>query len=92
MAALIALTGLAVRVVLLFVAGNRQAGPLSGVGDQVRYLTLADSIFQGRGFTYAGQPTALRPPLYPLLLAGSHVAFGSHYLSANENAKFAGRQ
>ncbi len=81
-ATLVALLGLAVRIVLLFLAGNREIGPLSGVGDQFRYLTLADSIFQGRGFTYAGQPTALRSPLYPLLLAGSHVAFGSHYLIA----------
>jgi 4-amino-4-deoxy-L-arabinose transferase-like glycosyltransferase len=81
-ALIIALFGIAERIALLFLAGNRQIGPLSGVGDQVRYLTLADSIFQGRGFSYAGQPTALRPPLYPLLLAGSHIAFGSHYLLA----------
>src|SRR5208337_3749757 len=49
-ALIIALLGLALRITLLFLAGNRQIGPLSGVGDQVRYLTLSDSIFQGRGF------------------------------------------
>lgn len=76
----IALTGLAVRILILVVSGNREVGPFSGVGDQVRYLTLADSIFRGKGFTYAGQPTALRPPLYPLLLAGSRTVFRSHYL------------
>ncbi len=81
-AVIIAFLGLVVRVALVFLAGNRQIGPLSGVGDQIRYLTLADSILQGRGFSYAGQPTALRPPLYPLFLAGSHIAFGSHYLLA----------
>ncbi len=81
-ALMIACAGLAGRVVLLFLSGNLEVGPFSGVGDQLRYLTLADSIFQGKGFTYAGQPTALRPPLYPLLLAGFHVLFGAHYLVA----------
>lgn len=88
MALVIAFLGFAVRIALVFLVGNRQISPLSGVGDQVRYLTLADSIFQGRGFTYAGQPTALRPPLYPLLLAGSHVVFGSHYLLAMRVLQF----
>ena len=77
-----ALSGLALRFVVLFLSGNRQVGPFSGVGDQIRYSTLADSINEGRGFTYAGQPTALRPPLYPLLLAASHSVFGSNYLLA----------
>jgi 4-amino-4-deoxy-L-arabinose transferase-like glycosyltransferase len=81
-ASTIALLGLAVRIALLFLAGNRQISPLSGVGDQFRYLTLADSLFRGRGFTYYGQPTAIRGPLYPLLLAGSHIAFGSYYMFA----------
>lgn len=74
--------GLAARLALLISSGNREVGSFSGVGDQIRYLTLAESVFEGRGLTYAGQPTALRPPLYPLLLAGFHVVFGSHYLVA----------
>src|SRR5260370_5240108 len=81
-AAIVAFWGLAVRIALVFLSGNRQISPFSGVGDQIRYLTLADSILQGRGFSYAGQPTALRSPLYPLFLAGSHLVFGSHYLIA----------
>jgi hypothetical protein len=81
-ALIITLLGLAVRIGLLFLAGNRPISPLSGTGDQVRYLTLADSLFHGRGLTYCGQPTAIRGPLYPLLLAGSHLAFGSDYLVA----------
>ena len=81
-ALVIALLGLAVRTAVVVLAGDRPVGQFSGVGDQVRYLTLADSIFQGNGFTYAGQSTALRPPLYPLLLAAFHTAFGSHYLLA----------
>jgi hypothetical protein len=81
-AAIVAFLGLAVRIALVLLSGNRQISPFSGVGDQIRYLTLADSIFQGRGFSYMGQPTALRPPLYPLFLAAMHIAFGSHYLLA----------
>jgi 4-amino-4-deoxy-L-arabinose transferase-like glycosyltransferase len=78
-AAIVAFLGLAVRIALVFLSGNRQISPFSGVGDQIRYLTLADSLLQGQGFSYMGQPTALRPPLYPLFLAAMHIAFGSHY-------------
>jgi len=81
-AAIVAFWGLAVRIALVFLSGNRQISPFSGVGDQIRYLTLEDSILHGQGFSYAGQPTALRPPLYPLFLAAMHIAFGSHYLLA----------
>jgi len=87
-ALVIACLGLAGRIALLVLAANRPVGQFSGIGDQVRYITLADSIFQGNGFTYAGQPTALRPPLYPLLLAGAHVVFGSHYLLAMRILQF----
>jgi len=79
---MIALLGLAARLALLVSSGNRPVGPFGGEGDQIRYLALADSILQGRGFSYGGQPTALRPPMYPLLLAGFHLAFGQHYLVA----------
>lgn len=81
-AMVIALFGLLLRIALLFLAGNRLLSPLSGVSDQMRYLVLADSISHGRGFSYAGEPTAFRPPLYPLLLAGSHIVFGPYYLLA----------
>ncbi len=82
LALITALLGLSLRILLVILAGNQPVGTLSGTGDQIRYLTLADSIFRGEGFTYAGQPTALRPPLYPLLLAVMHMVFGSHYLFA----------
>lgn len=70
--------GLGVRLCLLIISGNLVIGPLSGASDQVHYQTLADNLFEGRGFTYAGQPTALRPPLYPMFLAGMRFLFGSH--------------
>jgi 4-amino-4-deoxy-L-arabinose transferase-like glycosyltransferase len=76
---LLLFAGLGVRTGLLILHGNHVVGSLSGVGDQERYIALADSVFQGRGLSYYGQPTALRPPIYPLLLASSHVLFGSYY-------------
>src|SRR5260370_3673954 len=77
-AALLGSLGLLARLFLLIKAGNLLIGPLSGVGYQVRYQTLADHLFEPRGFTYAGQPTALRPPLYPMFLAAMRFLFGSH--------------
>ncbi len=68
-ALVIALLGLAVRTAVVVLAGDRPVGQFSGVGDQVRYLTLADSIFQGNGFTYAGQSTGIAVAYVCLLLA-----------------------
>ncbi len=79
LSALLAGLGLVARVGLLVIAGNQRIGPLSGVGDQGRYQALAQSLWEGRGLTYAGLPTALRPPLYPVLLAVFHFVFGSYY-------------
>src|SRR5208282_2208761 len=73
--AAVACLGLFGRILLLLLSGNQPVGRLSGTGDQIRYQDLADSIFRGNGFTYAGQPTALRPPLYPILLAAMRVLF-----------------
>ena len=87
-AAVIAFSGLVLRLIVLFTSGNREIGTFSGVGDQIRYLTLADSIGKGWGFTYAGQPTALRSPVYPLLLAAFHWIFGSQYLLAMRTLQF----
>lgn len=77
-AAILGSVGLIARLFLLMISGNLPIGPLSGVGDQDRYQTLADNLFEGRGFTYAGQPTAFRPPLYPMFLAAMRFLFGSH--------------
>lgn len=74
--------GLAARLYILAISGNLPVGPLSGIGDQVRYQTLADSVFRGDGLTYARQPTALRAPAYPIMLAGTRSLFGSHYFLA----------
>src|SRR5260370_10638388 len=77
-AALLGSLGLLARLFLLIKACNLLIGPLSGVGAQVRSQTLADNLFVRRGFTFTGQPTALRPPLYPMFLAAMRFLFGSH--------------
>src|SRR5258707_14300347 len=77
-ATLLGSLGLLARLFLLIKAGNLPIGPFSGVGDQVRYQTVADNLFEGRGFSSAGQPNALRPPLYPMFLAAMRFLFGSH--------------
>jgi 4-amino-4-deoxy-L-arabinose transferase-like glycosyltransferase len=53
--------------------------PWSGGGDTLAYVTLAQNVVSGRGFSYANQPTALRPPGYPLLLAGAMRLSGRNY-------------
>src|SRR5260370_21057451 len=87
-AALLGSLGLLARLFLLIKAGNVPIGPFSGVGDQVRYQTLADNLFERRGFTYAGQPTALRPPLYPMFLAAMRFLFGSPRFFASRCFQF----
>lgn len=79
---MVALLGLGARLVILVVSGNLPVGPLSGTGDQDRYRILAESVFRGDGLTYAGKPTALRAPAYPILLATARWTFGGHYFLA----------
>ncbi len=59
-------------VVLLAVA--MRVGVMSltsgGFDDPDNYVPLARSVAEGNGFMLRGRPTAYRPPLYPLLLAG----------------------
>ena len=49
------------------------------LGDDAReYLDLADSIRLNHEYSYQGQPTRMRPPLYPLFLAGIQGLFGTN--------------
>ena len=51
------------------------AGPLET--DAIDYDTIAWNLAQGNGYTnQAGEPTAFRPPMYPLFLAGIFYAAG----------------
>ena len=46
--------------------------------DASEYLDLADSIRLNHEYSYQGQPTRMRPPLYPLFLAGIQGLFGTN--------------
>jgi len=50
-------------------------------GDAESYHRLAQSLLQGKGWSVEGQPTAFRPPLYPLFLAAIYLAAGSSPLA-----------
>jgi 4-amino-4-deoxy-L-arabinose transferase-like glycosyltransferase len=51
------------------------AGPLET--DAIDYDTIAWNLAQGNGYTnQAGEPTAFRPPVYPLFLAGVYYVAG----------------
>ena len=60
--------GLAARLALVWVSGRAPAGALSGGSDAPAYILLGNAISHGKGMTYVGQATALRAPLYPLML------------------------
>jgi 4-amino-4-deoxy-L-arabinose transferase-like glycosyltransferase len=66
--------------VFVITAGAYRLTFLSGGSDAPAYSLLASNLLHHRGFTYAGQPTALRPPGYPLLLAAMYILFGKWYV------------
>lgn len=70
--------GIALWVVLWLVSGNRVTTPWRVGGDAPYYILLASNIASGRGYSYAGIPSAFRPPLYPLFLAGMIRVAGRH--------------
>jgi 4-amino-4-deoxy-L-arabinose transferase-like glycosyltransferase len=58
--------GLAVRLIIL--ANTAELAPK--IVDEQQYSAIARNIVQGHGFAWGpGQPTSIRPPLYPALLA-----------------------
>ena len=74
--------GVIVRIVFILAADARQLTFHSGGSDAPVYALLAENLVSRKGFTYAGQPSAFRPPAYPILLAGSMEIFRPHYISA----------
>jgi 4-amino-4-deoxy-L-arabinose transferase-like glycosyltransferase len=51
--------------------------------DEQHYATLAGSLFRGHGFAWAeGQPTSLRPPLYPFVVASVWKVAGGESVQA----------
>lgn len=62
--------GVLLWVALWLAAGNKLETPWRVGGDAPYYVLLASNIAGGRGYSYAGMPSAFRPPVYPLFLAG----------------------
>jgi 4-amino-4-deoxy-L-arabinose transferase-like glycosyltransferase len=78
----IVVLGVLVRIAVVAVPGNQLRAPWSGGGDAPLYVLLADNLLSGKGFTYSLQPTALRAPGYPALLAVAMSLFGDKYVLA----------
>lgn len=76
------LLGLATRILVVALPGNALRTPWGGGGDTPAYVLLAQNLLAGKGYTYAGQPTAYRAPLYPFVLAASMKMFGAHAIAA----------
>lgn len=74
--------GVLLRVLVTVLPGNAARTPWGGGGDTPAYLLLAQNLLAGKGYAYAGMPTALRAPGYPLLLAASFKLFNGHALAA----------
>ena len=74
------LIGFAARLGLIVAAGNQVRPFWSGGGDSYAYVLLAENITAGKGLSYAGIPTAFRPPAYPLFLAVCRHVFGARYI------------
>jgi 4-amino-4-deoxy-L-arabinose transferase-like glycosyltransferase len=58
-------TGILIRLLVVIIPGNGIQAPWSGGGDAHAYITLAENIVAGQGYSYHGFPSAFRPPLYP---------------------------
>lgn len=80
--AALVLLAILIRLLLTIFAGGQLRTPWGGGGDSPTYFLLAQNLLAGKGFAYAGMPTALRPPGYPLLLAAFLKMFGAHALAA----------
>lgn len=84
-AAAIVLAGAALRLLLLFYTGDLEPR----IADERQYLQLATSIVHGRGFAWStGEATSLRPPLYPVFIAGVWSVAGEGNLQAVRVAQF----
>jgi len=79
---------LVVRLLVAILPGRQLEPPWSGGSDSRHYATLAQNLLEGKGFTYAGHPTAFRPPVYPLFLALMMMLFGIHWALATRLLQF----
>jgi hypothetical protein len=79
---------LVVRLLVAILPGRQLEPPWSGGSDSQHYATLAENLLKGKGFTYAGHPTAFRPPVYPLFLALMMMLFGTYWALATRLLQF----
>jgi 4-amino-4-deoxy-L-arabinose transferase-like glycosyltransferase len=86
---LLLICGIAARIAIVALPGNQLRARWSGGGDAPIYVLLARNILDGRGFGFVLQPTALRAPGYPLLLAGLMWIFGGKFVLAIRWIQFA---
>jgi Dolichyl-phosphate-mannose-protein mannosyltransferase len=82
------LLGVIARIAIVIVADNHLRAPWSGGGDAPVYQLLAQNLLNGRGLTYCSQPTALRAPGYPVLLATLMWVFADRYVIAVRGLQF----
>ena len=85
---LLIVMGVLLRLLIVVFAGNRINAPWGGTGDAPAYFLLAQNVASGKGYAYAGHPTAYRPPAYVLLLAGLIKFFPDHSLAAMRGLQF----
>lgn len=69
---------LLIRIGMLFYTQNN----ILYYPDENEYVSYAQNIAEGKGFTFNGSPTSLRPPLYPFFLAGLRLLAGSELILA----------
>ncbi len=84
----VAAAAIVFHAIFTVLAGPSQLTFLSGGSDAPAYSLLASNLLHHRGFAYAGQPTALRPPGYPLFLAAMKLIFGRWWILATRWLQF----
>lgn len=80
--------GLSCRLGFVVLAGKNVLTFHSGGSDAPSYVLLAQNLLRHMGYGYAGQPSAVRPPGYPLLLASFMGVFGGNYVVALRGVQF----
>jgi 4-amino-4-deoxy-L-arabinose transferase-like glycosyltransferase len=80
--------GLILRLTFVAIPGRDALTFHSGGSDAPSYVLLAQNLLGHMGYGYAGQPSAVRPPGYPLLLASLMEIFGGNYISAVRGLQF----
>ncbi len=81
-------SGIAVRLAFVAMADRNALTFHSGGSDAPSYILLAQNLLAHLGFSYAGLPSAVRPPGFPLLVAAAMAIFGHNYILAIRGLQF----